>query len=52
MEFTHDDLLSVIYNDLLPVYKKQYPDASLEDLVAKARKAKLPALCREFYNAD
>lgn len=46
MNYTYDELLSVIYNELLPVYKNHNPGTSLDDLIRKAKKAKLPALCR------
>lgn len=46
MNYTYDELLSVIYNELLPVYQKHNPGVTFDELITKAKKAKLPALCR------
>ena len=46
MNYTYDELLSVIYNELLPVYIKHNPGVTFDELITKVKKAKLPSLCR------
>lgn len=46
--YCNDDLLYVIYNHLLPIYNNQTETkTTLDDLIKKAKKAKLPILLRE-----
>lgn len=51
MKYTINELLSVINKVLLPVYKSNIENTSLEDLLSKHKKEKLPALLKYVKNS-
>lgn len=51
MKYTVNELLSVINKVLLPVYKSNIENTSLEDLLRKHKREKLPALLKNVKNS-
>ena len=51
MKYTINELLSVINKVLLPVYKSNIENISLEDLLNKHKKEGLPALLKNVKNS-
>lgn len=50
MKYTVNELLGVINTVLLPVYKSRVESCSLEELLNKHKKEKLPALLKNVKN--
>ncbi len=51
MKYTINELLSVINKVLLPVYKSNVENTSLEDLLNKYKREELPALLKNVKNS-
>lgn len=51
MKYTINELLSIINKVLLPVYKSNVENTTLEELLNQHKKEKLPALLKNVKNS-